>query len=109
MLVEVTNSMNKRYSMLFSVTAVAVLAATLFGSTYTQTQTGSALAVSNGNDMLQQVHDMGGLKFVMPQAFAATDCANIEEGRNVVSFHLTAESADLPVMGGSTYKAMTFS
>ena len=109
MLVEVTNSMNKRYSMLFSVTAVAVLAATLFGSTYTQTQTGSALAVSNGNDMLQQVHDMGGLKFVMPQAFAATDCANIEEGRNVVSFDLTAESADLPVMGGSTYKAMTFS
>jgi nitrite reductase (NO-forming) len=110
MLVQVTNTMNKRYSMLFSVTAVAVLAATLFGSTYTQTQTGSAMAVSKGNaDLIQSVHDMGGLKFVVPQAFAAVDCANIEEGRNVVSFDLTAQSAELPVMGGSTYKAMTFS
>ena len=110
MLVEMTNSMNKRYSMLFSVTAVAVLAATLFGSTYTQTQVGSMMAVSKGNsDLVQKVHDMGGLKFVMPQAFAAVDCANIEEGRNVVSFDLTAESADLPILGGSTYKAMTFS
>ena len=111
MLVEVTNSMNKRYSMLFSVTAVAVLAATLFGSTYTQSQiVGSTMAVSKGNtDLIQKVHDMGGLKFVMPEAFAAVDCANIEEGRNVVSFDLTGQSADLPVMGGSTYKAMTFS
>jgi nitrite reductase (NO-forming) len=110
MLVEMTNSMNKRYSMLFSVTAVAVLAATLFGSTYTQTQTGSALAVSKGNsDLIQAVHDMGGLKFVMPEAFAAVDCANIEAGRNVVNFDVTAVSADLPIMGGTTYKAMTFS
>ena len=110
MLVEMTNSMNKRYSMLFSVTAVAVLAATLFGSTYTQTQVGSTMAVSKGNsDLIQAVHDMGGLKFVMPEAFAAVDCANIEEGRNVVSFDVTAESADLPVMGGGKFHAMTFS
>jgi nitrite reductase (NO-forming) len=96
--------------MLFSVTAVAVLAATLFGSTYTQTQiVGSTMAVSKGDDVLQQIHDMGGLKLVMPQAFAAVDCNNIEEGRNVVSFDVTGQSVDLPVIGGSTYKAMTFS
>ena len=110
MLVQVPNSMNKRYSMLFSVTAVAVLAATLFGSTYTQTQVaGSMLASSQTNSVTQTIHDMGGLQLVMPQAFAAVDCDNIEEGRNVVSFDLTAQSADLPVMGGSTYQAMTFS
>jgi len=103
--------MNKRYSMLFSVTAVAVLAATLFGSTYTQTQiVGSTMAVSNGSDDLtQSIHNMGGLRLVMPEAFASVDCDNIEEGRNVVTVDLTGQSADLPVIGGGTYKAMTFS
>jgi nitrite reductase (NO-forming) len=102
--------MNKRYSMLFSVTAVAVLAATLFGSTYTQSQiVGSTLAASSNDSMTQKIHDMGGLKLVMPQAFAAVDCDNIEEGRNVVSFDLYARSADLPILGGKTYQAMTFS
>lgn len=101
--------MNKRYSMLFSVTAVAVLAATLFGSTYTQTQVGSTMAVKADDDIMQKIHDMGGLELVMPEAFASVDCNNIEEGRNVVTFDLTGESADLPVIGGGTYKAMTFS
>lgn len=102
--------MNKRYSMLFSVTAVAVLAATLFGSTYTQSQiVGSTLAASSNDSMTQKIHDMGGLKLVMPQAFAAVDCDNVEEGRNVVSFDLYARSADLPILGGKTYQAMTFS
>lgn len=96
--------------MLFSVTAVAVLAATLFGSTYTQSQiVGSTMAAKSSDDLISKIHDMGGLKLVMPQAFAAVDCANIEEGRNVVEFNLTGESADLPVIGGGTYKAMTFS
>ncbi|MDG7050727.1 MAG: multicopper oxidase domain-containing protein [Nitrososphaerota archaeon] len=96
--------------MLFSVTAVAVLAATLFGSTYTQSQiVGSTLAASSNDSMTQTIHDMGGLKLVMPQAFAAVDCDNIEEGRNVVSFDLYARSADLPILGGKTYQAMTFS
>jgi len=102
--------MNKRYSMLFSVTAVAVLAATLFGSTYTQSQVvGSTLAASSNDSMTQKIHEMGGLKLVMPQAFAALDCDNIEDGRNVVSFDLYARSADLPILGGKTYQAMTFS
>ncbi|MEM4253665.1 MAG: multicopper oxidase domain-containing protein [Candidatus Nitrosotenuis sp.] len=96
--------------MLFSVTAVAVLAATLFGSTYTQSQiVGSTMAAKSSDDLISKIHDMGGLKLVMPQAFAAVDCGNIEEGRNVVEFNLTGESADLPVIGGGTYKAMTFS
>jgi nitrite reductase (NO-forming) len=102
--------MNKRYSMLFSVTAVAVLAATLFGSTYTNSQVvGTTLAASSNDNMNQKIHDMGGLKLVMPQAFAAVDCDNVEEGRNVVSFDLYARSADLPVLGGKTFQAMTFS
>ena len=102
--------MNKRYSMLFSVTAVAVLAATLFGSTYTNSQVvGTTLAASSNDSMTQKIHDMGGLKLVMPQAFAAVDCDNVEEGRNVVSFDLYARSADLPILGGKTYQAMTFS
>jgi nitrite reductase (NO-forming) len=102
--------MNKRYSIL-SIAAVAVIAATLFGSTYSQSQmTGSAMSVSKTDvDLMQKIHDMGGLQLVMPAAFAETDCATLEEsGRNVVEFNVTGESADLPIMGGS-YKAMTFS
>ncbi len=109
MITEVSQSMNKRYSMLFSVTAVAVLAATLFGSTYTNSQVvGSTLAAST-HDNMSQTNDIGGLKLVMPQAYAAVDCDNIEPGRNVVSFDLYARSVDLPVLGGKTYKAQTFS
>lgn len=103
--------MNKRYSIL-SIAAVAVIAATLFGSTYSQSQmTGSAMSVSNTDaDLMQKIHDMGGLELVMPAAFAETDCATLEEsGRNVVEFNVTGESADLPIMGGGSYKAMTFS
>ncbi len=103
--------MNKRYSIL-SITAVAVIAATLFGSTYSQSQmTGSTMSVSNTDaDLVQKIHDMGGLELVMPAAFAETDCATLEEsGRNVVEFNITGESADLPIMGGGTYNAMTFS
>ncbi len=103
--------MNKRYSIL-SITAVAVIAATLFGSTYSQSQmTGSAMSVSNTDaDLMQKIHDMGGLELVMPAAFAETDCSVLEEsGRNVVEFNVTGESADLPIMGGGSYKAMTFS
>ncbi len=101
--------MNKRYSMLFTIAAVAVVSATLFGSTYTQTQVGKALSLSNDEDLLQAIHDMGGLELVMPQAFAQVDCANMPQGRTVKEFKLTGNSVDLPIMGGKTYKAMTFS
>ena len=104
--------MNKKVSMLFTIAAVAVMGATLFGSTYTQTQiSGQSLDVAKLDiDVMEQIHQMGGLQLVMPQAFAETDCGALAEtGRNVVEFNLTGESVELPIMGGKTYNAMTFS
>ncbi len=104
--------MNKRVSMLFTIAAVAVMGATLFGSTYTQTQiSGQSIDISQMDmDMMDQIRNMGGLQLVMPQAFAETDCGALADtGRNVVEFNLTGESVELPIMGGKTYNAMTFS
>ena len=97
--------------MLFTIAAVAVVGATLFGSTYTQTQiAGESLNVSKQDvDLIQQISDMGGLQFVMPQAFAETNCDVLEStGRTVHEFNLTAESIEMPIMGGKTYQAMSF-
>ena len=101
--------MNKRISMLFTIAAVAVMGATLFGSTYTQTQiSGQSLDMSK-MDMMDKIREMGGLQLVMPQAFAETDCGVLADtGRNVVEFNLTGESVSLPIMGGESYNAMTF-
>ena len=104
--------MNKRVSMLFTIAAVAVMGATLFGSTYTQTQISSQTfdASKTDVDMMDKIRQMGGLQLVMPQAFAETDCGALESsGRTVVEFNLTGESVELPIMGGKTYSAMTFS
>ena len=61
-------------------------------------------------DVLDQIRQMGGLELVMPQAFAEGDCPALEaSGRNVVEFNLTGESVEMPIMGGKTYNAMTFS
>ncbi len=103
--------MNKRISMLFTIAAVAVMGATLFGSTYTQTQiSGQSLDMSKMDiDVMDKIRQMGGLQLVMPQAFAETDCGALADtGRNVVEFNLTGESVELPIMGGKTYNAMTF-
>ncbi|KKL99457.1 hypothetical protein LCGC14_1814230 [marine sediment metagenome] len=103
--------MNKRYTMIFSVVAVAIMGAALFGSTYTQTQIpGTSLDTSKLDvDVMDQIRDMGGLKLVMPQAFAETDCGVLEaSGRNVVEFNVTGESVELQILGGKTYSAMTF-
>ncbi len=101
--------MNKRFTMLFTIAAVAVMGATLFGSTYTQTQiSGQSLDMSK-MDMMDKIREMGGLQLVMPQAFAETDCGVLADtGRNVVEFNLTGESVSLPIMGGESYNAMTF-
>ncbi len=104
--------MNKRISTLFTVAAVAVMGATLFGSTYTQTQiAGQSIDASQLDvDVLEQIQQMGGLQLVMPEAFAVTDCAVLESsGRNVYDFQLTGVSVELPTMGGKTFNAMTFS
>jgi len=103
--------MNKRVSMLFTIAAVAVMGATLFGSTYTQTQiSGQSLDMSEMDiDVMEQIRQMGGLQLVMPKAFAEVDCGVLEQtGRKVVEFNLTGESVELPIMGGKTYNAMTF-
>lgn len=97
--------------MLFTIAAVAVMGATLFGSTYTQTQiTGQSLDMTQMDvDVMDKIRNMGGLTMVMPQAFADGDCGALENsGRNVVEFNLTGESVELPIMGGKTYSAMTF-
>ena len=97
--------------MLFTIAAVAVMSATLFGSTYTQTQiSGQSIDISQMDmDMMDKIRNMGGLQLVMPQAFAETDCGALaDSGRNVVEFNLTGESVELPIMGGKTYNAMTF-
>lgn len=103
--------MNKRISMLFTIAAIAVIGAGLSGSTYTQTQIGGqSIDMSQMDvDVMEQIHKMGGLQLVMPQAFAETDCGVLENsGRTVVEFNLTGESVELPIMGGKTYNAMTF-
>jgi nitrite reductase (NO-forming) len=97
--------------MLFTIAAVAVMSATLFGSTYTQTQiSGQSLDMSKMDiDMMDKIRQMGGLQLVMPQAFAEVDCGALANtGRNVVEFNLTGESVELPIIGGKTYNAMTF-
>jgi len=97
--------------MLFTVAAVAVMGATLFGSTYSQTQiSGQSYDMSSMDmDMMDKIRNMGGLQLVMPQAFAETDCGVLaDSGRNVVEFNLTGESVSLPIMGGESYNAMTF-
>ena len=104
--------MNKRFSMLFTIAAIAVMGATLFGSTYTQTQiTGQTFDLpQSSQDVYDQVRAMGGLQLVMPQAFAETDCGALEaSGRTVHNFDLTGVSVQLPIMGGKTFHAMTFS
>ena len=104
--------MNKRTSMLFTIAAVAVMGATLFGSTYTQTQiAGQSIDASKMDvTVLDQIRAMGGLELVMPEAFAETDCGALENsGRTVVEFNLEGYSVELPIMGGKTYNAMTFS
>ena len=104
--------MNKKTSMLFTIAAVAVMGATLFGSTYTQTQiSGQSLDINKMDaDVIEKIHQMGGLQLVMPQAFAETDCGVLESsGRTVHDFQLTGESHPMPLVTGETYNAMTFS
>ncbi len=85
--------------MIFTIAAIAVVSAALFGSTYTQTQNGSTTTSlpNTEEDLLQKIHDMGGLQLVMPQAFAETECSVlVNSGRTVHEFNLTGESVELP-------------
>lgn len=107
--------MNKRHSMIVSIAAVVAIAATLFGSTYSQTQVvGSTYSLPKTNsELMQKINEMGGLELRMPVAFAQIPLDQVDalkaEGRNVVEFNVEGISAELPIMGGGTYHAMTFS
>ena len=105
--------MNKRNSMLSIVTVVAI-AGILFASTYSQSQmTATKYGVSTvSGNLIQKISDMGGIELQMPSAFAQVPLDQIDsmvqQGRHVVNVQLTAQSVDLPIMGGGKYHAMTF-
>lgn len=65
------------------------------------------------NEMKESITKMGGLVPTFPGAFASIPVDEIAsyqaQGRKVVELNLIAQSVDLPIMGGKTYKAMTFS
>jgi len=101
--------MNKRYSTIMSVAAVAVMAGALFGSTLTAAPI-SVQGADTPVSALEAVERMGGLQLVMPQAYAVSGTCDelLDSGRPVVNFDLTGESHSLPMLGGD-YNAMTFS
>ena len=105
--------MNRRYSIL-SIAAVVAVAGILFASTYSQSEmTATKYGVSTVQDnLVQKIGDMGGIELQMPTAFAQipTDQIDsmVQQGRHVVEVQLTAQSVDLPIMGGGKYHAMTF-
>ena len=94
---------------MFTIAAIAVMGGALFGSSFTSQMTGAAF--STDVNVMQKIHDMGGLELVMPAAFAeAGNCDSDEYAdRTVVEFPLTGVSIDLPRLGGGTFSAMTFS
>ncbi|TSA17476.1 MAG: copper oxidase [Nitrosopumilales archaeon] len=105
--------MNRRYSIL-SIAAVVAVAGILFASTYSQSEmTATKYRVSTVQDnLVQKINDMGGIALQMPTAFAQIPLDQIDsmvqQGRHVVEVQLTAQSVDLPIMGGGKYHAMTF-
>jgi nitrite reductase (NO-forming) len=105
--------MNRRYSIL-SIAAVVAVAGILFASTYSQSEmTATKYGVSTVQDnLVQKINDMGGIELQMPSAFAQIPADQIDsmvqQGRHVVEVQLTAQSVDLPIMGGGKYHAMTF-
>jgi nitrite reductase (NO-forming) len=106
--------MNRRNSIL-SIAAVVAVAGILFASTYSQSQmTATKYGVSTvHDDLIQKISDMGGLNLEVPSAFATQIPLDqidsmVQQGRHVVDVQLTAQSVDLPIMGGGKYHAMTF-
>ena len=104
--------MNRRYSMM-SIVAVVAVAGLLFASTYSQTQmSASRMSIPSLDSDLNQIRDMGGVQLQMPNAFAQIPLDQVDSmaaaGRHVVDVKLTAQSVDLPIMGGGKYHAMTF-
>ena len=98
---------------MMSIAAVVAVAGLLFASTYSQTQmTASKMSIPSQDSALNQIRDMGGIELQMPSAFAQIPLDQVDSlaaaGRHVVDVKLTAQSVDLPIMGGGMYHAMTF-
>jgi len=98
---------------MMSIAAVVAVAGLLFASTYSQTQmTASKMSIPSQDSALTQIRDMGGIELQMPSAFAQIPLDQVDSlaaaGRHVVDVKLTAQSVDLPIMGGGMYHAMTF-
>lgn len=98
---------------MMSIAAVVAVAGLLFASTYSQTQmTASKMSIPSQDSALNQIRDMGGVELQMPSAFAQIPLDQVDSlaaaGRHVVDVKLTAQSVDLPIMGGGMYHAMTF-
>lgn len=96
-----------------SIAAVVAVAGLLFASTYSQTQmTATKLNIPSQESDLNQIREMGGIQLQMPSAFAQVPLDQLDslasQGRHIVEVQLTAQSVDLPIMGGGTYHAMTF-
>jgi len=80
--------MNRRYSTIMTVAAIAVMGGALFGSSFTAPlNAGSTMEVETSP--LAKVAAMGGLELMMPEAYAAGPCSDLlDSGRPVVNFDL---------------------
>ena len=101
--------MNRRYSTIMTVTAVAVMAGALFGQSFTANSS-DVYSSDYKVDAYAAIDRMGGLQLVMPEAYAVSGTCDelLNSGRTVVNFDLTGESHSMPMLGGE-YNAMTFS
>ena len=101
--------MNRRYSTIMTVAAIAVMGGALFGQSFTANTSG-AYSSDYTVDAYAAIDRMGGLQLVMPEAYAVSGTCDelLNSGRTVVNFDLTGESHSLPMLGGE-YNAMTFS
>ena len=62
--------MNRRYSTIMTVAAIAVMGGALFGSSFTAPLNGGSTMEVDA-DPLAKVAAMGGLELVMPEAYAS--------------------------------------
>ena len=101
--------MNRRYSTIMTVAAIAVMGGALFGQSFTAGASG-VYSSDYTVDAYAAIDRMGGLQLVMPEAYAVSGTCDelLNSGRTVVNFDLTGESHSLPMLVGE-YNAMTFS
>ena len=101
--------MNRRYSTIMTVAAIAVMGGALFGQSFTAGSSG-VYSSDYTVDAYAAIDRMGGLQLVMPEAYAVSGTCDelLNSGRTVVNFDLTGESHSLPMLGGE-YNSMTFS